>query len=223
MWSSSFDIEPMLTLWTRTARWALCVKIQLIATAKTALHKAAKHGHVDILVSLLLAGARVDMKDKMWWTPLLWSAASGHVYVSWLLLQNAADVRARGYDGQVEAGHYNPEATERVQTALHLACASGHDDVAQVLLKKRAPVNVVDMHKQVGDASSSLSLQSVLVTPAQSSAGRPRGCRRSLAPGWSRSAGQRRRWPSTRRKLCASSRCFRLHRTLSKKSWLPVR
>lgn len=74
---------------------------------RTALHEAARAGHVDILDVLLAAGADVQARDQAGRTPLLEAAAGGRVDTLRALAAARADLHAVDADGR---------------GALHLAC-----------------------------------------------------------------------------------------------------
>ena len=61
---------------------------------KTALHVAAKNGHVDVAKVLIQNGADVNAVEKDKWTALHLAARNGHVDVAKVLIQNGADVNA---------------------------------------------------------------------------------------------------------------------------------
>jgi len=92
---------------------------------ETALHRAAGHGHGDVVVLLLgrMEGADVATKDRLGKTALHWAAWRGDADVVTLLLgrMKGADVAAKDKNGE---------------TALHCAAERGHTDV--VVLLERA-------------------------------------------------------------------------------------
>lgn len=96
---------------------------------RTFLHEAALHGHKDVAVMLLVKGADVKARDKLWCTPLHLAAQSGCVELAGLLLAEGADADA---------------VTHRGKTPLHLAAACGHAEMAKLLLAGGADVNAQD-------------------------------------------------------------------------------
>jgi ankyrin repeat protein len=61
----------------------------------------------------------IDERDHAGRTPLMWAAAFGQAPTVSLLLRHGADVNAHGQEDE---------------TALHLAAARGHHDVARILV-----------------------------------------------------------------------------------------
>ncbi|KAI8375999.1 uncharacterized protein BYT42DRAFT_573055 [Radiomyces spectabilis] len=65
----------------------------------TALIYAACFGHLDVVRTLLSAGANIDIQDKSGWTALMWASSNNHSGVVKLLLEHGASstaVSARG-------------------------------------------------------------------------------------------------------------------------------
>jgi ankyrin repeat protein len=65
---------------------------------KTALHLAAAEGKVEVVNTLLAAGADKDIQDKKGNTPLHEAAENGHYGVVKLLVAGGADIRATNED-----------------------------------------------------------------------------------------------------------------------------
>ncbi len=101
----------------------------MLHTTLTALHWAARTGHLEVARALLLAKGEVDARDKDGWTPLHWAASVGDRSVAELLLAYKAAVSATASDGT---------------TPLHWAADKGHSEVAKALLARAAQVNVED-------------------------------------------------------------------------------
>lgn len=87
--------------------------------AKTALHEAARVGHISVCALLLESGARVDAVKSGDWTPLMVAASAGYGDVVELLLSAGANVT-----------HVNREGA----SALHLACRGGNERCVNILL-----------------------------------------------------------------------------------------
>ncbi|XP_046983932.1 GA-binding protein subunit beta-2-like, partial [Schistocerca americana] len=86
----------------------------------TALHWAARGGHVVAVSCLVGAGAEVDARTSLEQsTPLHWAARCGHAGVVRLLVGASADLNARDWWGQ---------------TPLHWAAEEGHAGAAAELL-----------------------------------------------------------------------------------------
>jgi ankyrin repeat protein len=85
----------------------------------TPLHTAADNGSTAVAGTLLLAGAEVDLVDKLGNTPLLLAAMNGHADTVRLLLQFGANA---GYVSPV--GRFDAQA---------LARKYGHAQVLEVL------------------------------------------------------------------------------------------
>jgi ankyrin repeat protein len=97
----------------------------------TPLHLAAFFGQRPAVERLLTAGAELDAvsRNALLNTPLHAAVAGGHVEVSLLLIESAADVNA------VDAGGHTP---------LHIAAEAGYVPVAKALLARGASAHVVD-------------------------------------------------------------------------------
>ena len=95
----------------------------------TALHKAARGGHLQVIQVLVSSGADVNMKNKFGNTALHIAAHEGHLQVVQHLLSSGADVNMKDNDGD---------------TALHMAARGGQLQVIQVLVSSGADVNMKD-------------------------------------------------------------------------------
>ena len=80
-------------------------------TGHTALHKAAAHGHVDVVRVLALMGSDVNARANEQQTPLHEAAGSGRLDVVRALCSLGADVHAQARRGA---------------TALHWASGNAH-------------------------------------------------------------------------------------------------
>ena len=98
---------------------------------QTALHEAAKRGHVAIAAALIFAGATPSCADRWLNRPLQYAALHGHAAVVALL-----------------AGPHGGNNVDAVnlgrRTALHTAAQNGHDDIAGILLEAGAKTTVRD-------------------------------------------------------------------------------
>ena len=103
-------------------------------TGDTALHMAARAGHVEIVNALLEAGSVVDARNGMEWTPLFCAAYNheqdcGHPAIVQRLIGAGADVNARIGFGL---------------TPLMLAAGGGEAPVCKMLLDAGAEVKAVN-------------------------------------------------------------------------------
>ena len=97
---------------------------------ETALIRASKGGHKEVLQSLLRKGAKPSALDhKCGETALHWAAERGHESISELLLLHEGLLDAQDAFGE---------------TALHYAAGNGHELVAEVLLRNRPTVLLQD-------------------------------------------------------------------------------
>jgi ankyrin repeat protein len=87
---------------------------------ETALIRAARRGHLNIVRALIRAGADVNLRGE-YSSPLCWATIKNHVAVAGYLIAHGADVNQRNRDGE---------------TAIERARIHGHSQIAQLL--KRA-------------------------------------------------------------------------------------
>lgn len=92
----------------------------------TALHWASCHGHSDVAVALLCAGARKDTKSSDGSTPLIVAVKENRAAIVNLLLCVGADVTV---------------CNKKSETALSAAAECGRHDIADALLRHGADVN----------------------------------------------------------------------------------
>ena len=102
----------------------------IVDDKSTALMWAAFNGHTAVAAYLLEKGATVNLKDINGRTALLYSSSGPYPETVGLLLRNGADVNVQG-------------KTEGF-TALMMAAAEGHMEVARVLLLNGAAVDTID-------------------------------------------------------------------------------
>jgi ankyrin repeat protein len=93
----------------------------------TPLHKAAMHGHVEV-VQLLLGehSADVNLKNIDGYTPLHLAALIGHIEEVRILLEHSADSNLKNADGD---------------TPLHYTAGKGQVEIVELFLRKGAAVN----------------------------------------------------------------------------------
>ncbi|KAL1505978.1 hypothetical protein ABEB36_005419 [Hypothenemus hampei] len=127
----------------------------------TALMEASMDGHVEVARLLLDSGAQVNMPTDSFESPLTLAACGGHVDLAMLLIERGAnieEVNDEGYTPLMEAareGHeemvhlllgqganINAQTDETQETALTLACCGGFTEVADILLKAGADIEL---------------------------------------------------------------------------------
>lgn len=94
----------------------------------TALSRAAKQGHTEILQRPTAAGADIDGADNTGWTPLQLAATNGRMETVRILLAAAAHTETADSEGY---------------TALDGAVRNGHAATTRVLLHGGAEVNAL--------------------------------------------------------------------------------
>jgi ankyrin repeat protein len=94
------------------------IMTRLFQRRERRLIQAAEDGRLDLVQTLLKAGADPNAKCEDGFTVLMWAAARGHVEVVKALLQSGAELNAR---------------TRRGRTASDIANQERHDDVVALL------------------------------------------------------------------------------------------
>ena len=105
---------------------------------QTALMRAVVENHVDVVRTLLAAGADARARSKNRFTPLLFAAQQGNIEIARLLLAAGADVNEAAPDGI--AGDTNAARSFKPDTeaaALLVAIDSQHEAMATFLLEQR--------------------------------------------------------------------------------------
>lgn len=132
---------------------------------RTGLHLAATEGHADVAALLVAHGANVDAEDRWGSTAVDDAVTNGHAAVTAVLRPgepvetetiSRAEIKsmqlmqyaANGFYDMVReslmAGAAATFADYDARTPLHLACAEGHGDVAELLLVNGADAMAVD-------------------------------------------------------------------------------
>lgn len=129
----------------------------------TPLHYAAWFGSSRTIELLVSRGAQVNHQSRNGWTALMMTAAKNHAAAATLLLEsgaapNLADIyrwtplMRAAYAGHLEIveillGRRSTDVSvlnDQGQSALHLAVISGDERAVQLLLKARAPMDLID-------------------------------------------------------------------------------
>jgi hypothetical protein len=103
----------------------IMMNVKLGRRGETQLHHCVDNGLTTSVKRLLsIRNINVNMKDDLHGaTPLYFAAYNGHVEIARLLLQNGAEVNAKGYDGW---------------TPLHFAANHGNVDILHLLVENGA-------------------------------------------------------------------------------------
>uniref|UniRef100_A0A673WZ99 Ankyrin repeat domain 52a n=1 Tax=Salmo trutta TaxID=8032 RepID=A0A673WZ99_SALTR len=126
-------------------------------TGRTALHHAAQSGYMEMVKLLLNKGANLSTNDKRERQPIHWAAYLGHLEVLKLLVSRSADKGCKDKQGYTPlhaaaaSGHIDivkyllrlglDEPNAFGNTALHVACYTGQEAVANELVNQGANVN----------------------------------------------------------------------------------
>ena len=81
--------------------------VKIRKKGKTALSKAAYHGHLKVVEILIAHGANVNTKDFR--TPLMWAAGNGHFEIVKLLIAHGADIKTKDKYGESALDHAKEE------------------------------------------------------------------------------------------------------------------
>ena len=110
---------------------------------QTALMRAVAEDHLEVVRTLLAAGADAKARSKNRFTPLLFAAQQGNIEIARLLLAAGADVNEAAPDGI--AGDTNAARSFKPDTeaaALLVAIDSRHEAMARFLLENGANPNL---------------------------------------------------------------------------------
>ncbi len=133
-----------------------------IERQRRTLLEAADQGHVSTINRLLMAGAKVDVRDDMNRSPLLLAVASDRIEAVKVLLSEGADINAQANDmdtpwllagalGRTDMLRLmlakNPDFSKRNRyggNALIPACHYGHVETVKLLLATKIDLNHVN-------------------------------------------------------------------------------
>jgi uncharacterized protein len=96
---------------------------------RTGLHAVAINGNLQIAAILIKAGARIDVRDNLGNTPLIYAADHGHLEMAKLLMDVGAQVDAENKNGM---------------TPLMIAAKDGEVEMVRTLLARGANPNKSD-------------------------------------------------------------------------------
>ena len=99
---------------------------------QTALHDAAKAGHIGIVATLVFHGGVVDAQDRWLNTPLMYATLYNHANCVAFLLQSRCSVSI---------------ANKGLRMALHTAAEKGHRGIVAMLIAADAPLDERDSDK----------------------------------------------------------------------------
>lgn len=129
--TDSIDPSPFRpsTVITNFTRGNVQTTTPLIAD-RMSIHQMAAQGEI-VLLQNDLANPDIDINqvDNKGFTALLWTCANGQKAVAELLVQNNANIEARGNNGE---------------NALLLASCYGHHEIVRMLLERGMEVNAFD-------------------------------------------------------------------------------
>ena len=116
----------------------IMMNVKLGERGRTQLHHCAENGLTTSVKRLLsIRNINVNVKDDEYgWTPLHWAARNGRVEISRLLLQNGAELNAKGNYGS---------------SPLHCSAIQGHIDILHLLVE-----NGADLEAQGNDGERAL-------------------------------------------------------------------
>ncbi|XP_065826102.1 death-associated protein kinase 1-like isoform X2 [Oscarella lobularis] len=132
------------------------------STGGTALHYACFHGQTELAKDLIdHYRARVNVKDKNGWTPLMVACQEGHLFMTQMLVSKNCSVKIQSKKGgaalHVASFHGQTAVTEYLidhcgvnvneqnndgWTSLMMACQEGHLDTVQLLVSKQCDINI---------------------------------------------------------------------------------
>jgi len=91
------------------------------------IHQAAVDGDIDQVKALLDKGEKINLENRMGWTPLMAAINNRQQPIAELLISRGADLNVKD---------------RRAQTALFMAASTGQKELVELLVTKGAEVNV---------------------------------------------------------------------------------
>ncbi|KAI4892557.1 hypothetical protein NFI96_024723 [Prochilodus magdalenae] len=133
------------------------------SSSDTLLHIAAQHGQVAVINFLLCHGAKLDQRDQQGRIALHRAAEAGHTAASVALVKTGADIHAKDKASKTpqhlaaENGHENiiralvdeeARSFKNQTTFLHMAALEDDSELAGILLRNGASVDVQDSQRK---------------------------------------------------------------------------
>ena len=104
------------------------INVQNTFTGDTALHSAACRGDVEVVKELLCSGAKLNIQDRLLFTPLAVACQENHAVVVKMLLDEGASPLLHNHEGMFP---------------IHLAAARDNLEVMKILLDNELDPNYV--------------------------------------------------------------------------------
>jgi len=134
--------------------------VLVVGCGESSIHQAAGDGNIEAVKRHLDAGADVNAKDDVGWTPLHSAAYYGHKEIVELLIANGADVNANDRGGSTplhwaankevaellidKGADVNAGRSDGGWTPLQAMASGGRKEVAELLIAEGADVNAID-------------------------------------------------------------------------------
>jgi hypothetical protein len=119
--------------------------LQTATCSGTALHQAARQGHLGIVKFLVERGAQLSAVNEQGQTPLHLAAQNGQLVIVEWIISNSNFEDLMGQNGSVNAGMNDTGVNLKDYfgyTALHLAAEGGFEDVVKALVDAGASIDM---------------------------------------------------------------------------------